>query len=70
MLAWWSHKLDHCWILPAIMPLHTKIDSEHWALTQATTNMGEGQHHWTNTNTGTKLSLVEAIERLLSTSAL
>ncbi|KAF8313350.1 hypothetical protein F5887DRAFT_1090268 [Amanita rubescens] len=60
--AWWAHKLDHRWILPAIMPLRTKMNPADWTITQATTNMGESQHHWTNSNTGTKLSLVEAIE--------
>lgn len=62
-LAWWAHKLEHHLILPAIMPLLMKINPEHWAITQAMMNMGESQHHWTNTNMGIKLSLVKAIER-------
>ncbi|KAJ6606987.1 hypothetical protein B0H10DRAFT_2228394 [Mycena sp. CBHHK59/15] len=34
-----------------------------WDSTPATTNTGEAQHHWTNSLTGIKLTLVEGIER-------
>ncbi|KAJ6625162.1 hypothetical protein B0H10DRAFT_2186338 [Mycena sp. CBHHK59/15] len=35
---------------------------DHWDRTPATTNMGEVQHHWTNSLTGIQLSPVEVIE--------
>ncbi|KAJ7105560.1 hypothetical protein C8R44DRAFT_886506 [Mycena epipterygia] len=38
------------------------MSAEDWDNTPATTNTGEAQHHWTNLNTGVKLSVVEAIE--------
>jgi len=41
----------------------TRIHADDWAVTPATTNSGESQHHWTNLQTGTRLSLLEAIEK-------
>ncbi|KAJ7041457.1 hypothetical protein C8F04DRAFT_1031492 [Mycena alexandri] len=38
------------------------MSAEDWDNTPATTNIGEGQHHWTNLQIGIKQSLVEAIE--------
>ncbi|TFY74780.1 hypothetical protein EWM64_g9232 [Hericium alpestre] len=58
---WWEHKLQHRWILPAIMKLRTRINHDDWDATPSTTNAGESQHHWTNQHTGTSLSLLEAI---------
>jgi hypothetical protein len=61
-LDWWAHKLQHIWILPAIMKSQSKITPEDWDISPATTNIGEAQHHWTNRQTGTRLSLREAIK--------
>ncbi|TFK36025.1 hypothetical protein BDQ12DRAFT_668164 [Crucibulum laeve] len=58
---WWAHKVNNTWILPAIIQCCSGITTEDWVLTKATTNIGEGQHHWTNIHTGTKLTLLEAI---------
>ncbi|KAJ7711613.1 hypothetical protein B0H16DRAFT_1816530, partial [Mycena metata] len=40
-------------IVPCLVKSQSRILPEHW----------EAQHHWTNTQTGIKLSLVEGIER-------
>jgi len=63
LIAWWDHKVNNKWILPSLIKCLSKIDGKDWDLTQPTTNIGEAAHHWTNTNTGIGLSLVEAIER-------
>jgi len=62
LIAWWDHKVNNKWILPSLIKCLSKIDGKDWDLTQPTTNIGEVAHHWTNTNTGIGLSLVEAIE--------
>ncbi|KAF8966029.1 hypothetical protein BDZ97DRAFT_1917737 [Flammula alnicola] len=59
--AWWQHKIQNKWILPSIIKALSKIKPEDWDLTAASTNIGEGQHHWTNINTGIKLTLLEAV---------
>ncbi|KAF9481142.1 hypothetical protein BDN70DRAFT_976125 [Pholiota conissans] len=59
--AWWKHKTDNSWILSSLIKCRSNMNAEDWALTQASTNIGEGQHHFTNINTGVHLSLVEAI---------
>ncbi|KAJ6530189.1 hypothetical protein B0H19DRAFT_967930, partial [Mycena capillaripes] len=38
------------------------LSAEDWGNTPATTNTGQAQHRWTNSLTGIKSSLVEAIE--------
>lgn len=60
-LAWWDHKVQNKWILPAIIKCLSKIPPDDWDRVPATTNVGEGQHHWTNINTGIQHSLLEAI---------
>ncbi|KAJ6613211.1 hypothetical protein B0H10DRAFT_1951617 [Mycena sp. CBHHK59/15] len=42
------------------------MSAEDWDKTPSTTNTGEAKHHWTNSCTGIKLSLVEAIETCTS----
>ncbi|KAF7367098.1 hypothetical protein MSAN_00969300 [Mycena sanguinolenta] len=59
---WWDHKALSPWILPCLIKSQSPMSSEDWDNTPASTNTGEGQHHWTKSLTGTKLSLVEAIE--------
>ncbi|KAJ6580328.1 hypothetical protein B0H10DRAFT_2443268 [Mycena sp. CBHHK59/15] len=59
---WWAHKEMHEWIIPCLIKSQSLIPAEVWDSTPATTNTGEAQHHWTNSLTGIKLSLVEAIE--------
>ncbi|KAJ6593017.1 hypothetical protein B0H19DRAFT_12002 [Mycena capillaripes] len=59
---WWNHKAMSAWILPCLIKSQSPMSAEDWDNTPATTNTGEAQHHWTNSRTGTKLSLVEAIE--------
>ncbi|KAG6824629.1 hypothetical protein H0H92_006258 [Tricholoma furcatifolium] len=58
---WWVHKIQSKWIIPCIIKSKSRILSEHWDITPATTNMGEAQHHWTNKQTGINLPDVEAI---------
>ncbi|KAF7300794.1 hypothetical protein MKEN_01304900 [Mycena kentingensis (nom. inval.)] len=59
---WWDHKAMSAWILPCLVRSLSPMSDIDWDSTPSTTNTGESQHHWTNTQTGTKLSLVEAIE--------
>lgn len=61
-LDWWDHKEMSPWILPCLIKSQSPMSAEDWDNTPATTNTGEAQHHWTKTQTGSKLSLVEAIE--------
>ncbi|KAJ6555496.1 hypothetical protein B0H10DRAFT_2241397 [Mycena sp. CBHHK59/15] len=49
-------------ILPSLVKSQSPMSAEDWDKTPSTTNTGEAQHHWTNSRTGIKLSLVEAIE--------
>jgi hypothetical protein len=63
--VWWDHKvvirLVNQWILPALIKCLSKMYPADWDRTPSTTNVGEAQHHWTNINTGVKMSLLEAI---------
>ncbi|KAJ6623694.1 hypothetical protein B0H10DRAFT_1943767 [Mycena sp. CBHHK59/15] len=59
---WWFHKEINEWIIPCLIKSQSPMSSEDWDSTPSTTNTGEAQHHWTNSVTGTKLLLVEAIE--------
>ncbi|KAJ7799947.1 hypothetical protein B0H13DRAFT_2390684 [Mycena leptocephala] len=59
---WWDHKAMSAWILPCLIKSQSPMSAEDWDSTPSTTNTGEAQHHWTNSQTGVKLSLVEAIE--------
>ncbi|KAJ6601546.1 hypothetical protein B0H10DRAFT_2318717, partial [Mycena sp. CBHHK59/15] len=60
---WWAHKEMGDWIIPCLVKSQSNIRPEDWDSTPATTNTGEAQHHWTNSLTGIKLTLVEGIER-------
>ncbi|KAJ7862394.1 hypothetical protein B0H14DRAFT_2575464 [Mycena olivaceomarginata] len=60
---WWAHKEMSDWIIPCLAKSRSRMHPEDWDSTPSTTNTGETQHHWTNSLTGTNLSLVEAIER-------
>ncbi|KAJ7702725.1 hypothetical protein B0H17DRAFT_854555, partial [Mycena rosella] len=60
---WWKHKLQYPWILSAIIKSRSHILPGDWDLTDSNTNLNEGQHHWTNQQTGVKLTLLESIER-------
>ncbi|KAK7027458.1 hypothetical protein VNI00_015203 [Paramarasmius palmivorus] len=63
VLNWWNQKRAHDWILPCMIRELSRIENDDWDCTPDTTNAGEGQHAWTNGETGTKLHIVEAIER-------
>lgn len=43
------------------MRAKTRMELSDWDSTPNTTNGNEGQHAWTNKQTGTRLSLLEAI---------
>ncbi|KAJ7482861.1 hypothetical protein B0H11DRAFT_1723507, partial [Mycena galericulata] len=58
---WWAHKEINEWIIPCL--LKTLIPADIWDITPSTTNTNEAQHHWTNSLTGTKLMMVETIEK-------
>ncbi|KAJ6590288.1 hypothetical protein B0H10DRAFT_2332246 [Mycena sp. CBHHK59/15] len=59
---WWAHKEMGDWIIPCLVKSQSNIHPEDWDSTPATTNTGEAQHHWTNSLTGIKLTLVQGIE--------
>ncbi|KAJ7467723.1 hypothetical protein FB451DRAFT_1483249 [Mycena latifolia] len=59
---WWAHKEMNDWVVPCLVKSQSNILPDHWDSTPATTNTGEAQHHWTNSLTGIKLTLVEGIE--------
>ncbi|KAJ7138486.1 hypothetical protein C8R43DRAFT_1109764 [Mycena crocata] len=59
---WWDHKGMHAWIIPCLVKSQSPLGADVWDRTPSTTNTNEGQHHWTNTLTGIKLTCVEAIE--------
>lgn len=57
--------MQHSWIVPSIIKSCSRIYPHHWDAVPSTTNGGESQHHWTNTQTGTRLTLLEAIALLV-----
>ncbi|KAF7314802.1 hypothetical protein MKEN_00954600 [Mycena kentingensis (nom. inval.)] len=59
---WFDHKDLNAWTLRCLCKGRSQLTAEQWDSTPSTTNTGEAQHHWTNTQTGIKLPLVEAIE--------
>ncbi|KAL0566406.1 hypothetical protein V5O48_015610 [Marasmius crinis-equi] len=59
---WWDHKLQHPWIIPALVRSLTRMDHHVWDVLPANTNVVEAQHRWTNLQTGIQLTPVEAIE--------
>ncbi|KAF8217297.1 hypothetical protein K438DRAFT_1954146 [Mycena galopus ATCC 62051] len=61
---WWKHKEMHEWIIPCVVKSQSDIPADVWDATLSTTNTNEGQHHWTNSLTGIKLTPVEALERV------
>lgn len=60
---WWAHKEMNDWVIPCLVKSQSNILPDDWDSTPGTTNTGEAQHHWTNSITGIKLTLVEGIER-------
>ncbi|KAJ6587751.1 hypothetical protein B0H10DRAFT_1954453 [Mycena sp. CBHHK59/15] len=59
---WWAHKEINEWIIPCLVKSQSRIPADVWDSTPSTTNTNEAQHHWTNSQTGIKLTCVEAIE--------
>ncbi|KAJ6518252.1 hypothetical protein C8R47DRAFT_1031643 [Mycena vitilis] len=59
---WWKHKLQYPWIIPSLVKSQSRIHAADWDITDSSTNLNEGQHHWTNQRTGTKLTPLEALE--------
>ncbi|KAJ7270000.1 hypothetical protein B0H12DRAFT_1310429 [Mycena haematopus] len=62
---WWRHKVQHSWIIPCLVKSQSELSADVWDATPSTTNTNEGQHHWTNSLTGIKLTPVEALESLM-----
>ncbi|KAJ7464247.1 hypothetical protein B0H11DRAFT_1870607 [Mycena galericulata] len=60
---WWAHKEINEWIIPCLVKSQSLIPADTWDITPSTTNTNEAQHHWTNSLTGTKLTMVETIEK-------
>ncbi|KAJ7861941.1 hypothetical protein B0H13DRAFT_1528962, partial [Mycena leptocephala] len=59
---WWRHKEINPWIIPCLVKSQSLIPANVWDSTPSTTNTNEAQHHWTNSQTGIKLTPVEAVE--------
>ncbi|KAJ7663763.1 hypothetical protein DFH06DRAFT_986442, partial [Mycena polygramma] len=59
---WWRHKEMHAWSIPSIVKSQSRIPADVWDSTPSTTNTNEAQHHWTNLQTGIRLTPVEALE--------
>ncbi|KAJ6609732.1 hypothetical protein B0H10DRAFT_2193725 [Mycena sp. CBHHK59/15] len=57
-----SHKEINEWIIPCLVKSQSRIPADVWDSTPSTANTNEAQHHWTNSQTGIKLTCVEAIE--------
>ncbi|KAJ7170271.1 hypothetical protein C8R43DRAFT_876078, partial [Mycena crocata] len=66
---WWNHKLQYPWIRPSLIKTLSRIHPDDWDITDASTNLNKGQHHWTNQQTGVHLPILEAIETEVSFSA-
>ncbi|KAJ7435706.1 hypothetical protein B0H11DRAFT_2366612 [Mycena galericulata] len=53
---------ESTWIIPSLIKSLSRITPEDWDITDSTTNLNEGQHHWTNQQTGVNLTLLESVE--------
>ncbi|KAJ6573755.1 hypothetical protein DFH09DRAFT_1078732 [Mycena vulgaris] len=66
-LDWRKHKEMHDWIIPCLVKSQSHISADIWDSTPSKTNTNEVQHHWINSLTGIKLTLVEVLEKLMRT---
>ncbi|KAJ7082748.1 hypothetical protein B0H15DRAFT_932657 [Mycena belliarum] len=62
-LGWWDHKLMHRWLLPGFIHCLSKIPLEQWNTMEATTNLGEAQHAWNNSQTGISMGIIESFRK-------
>ncbi|KAJ7071887.1 hypothetical protein B0H15DRAFT_965755 [Mycena belliarum] len=60
---WWDHKLMHRWLLPGFIHCLSKIPLEQWNTMEATTNLGEAQHAWNNSQTGISMGVIESFRK-------
>ncbi|KAF7362834.1 hypothetical protein MVEN_00633200 [Mycena venus] len=60
---WWEHKLMHRWLLRGIIQCLSNISLEQWNTMEATTNLGEAQHAWNNSQTGISMGLIESFKK-------
>ncbi|KAJ7675245.1 hypothetical protein B0H17DRAFT_910958, partial [Mycena rosella] len=67
---WWKHKEMNAWIIPCLIKSQSALSADVWDSTPSTTNTNEAQHAWTNAQTGTKLSVVEALIRRVNSMSL
>ncbi|KAF8187368.1 hypothetical protein K438DRAFT_1764966 [Mycena galopus ATCC 62051] len=58
MSGWWDHKLKHHWLLRGLIQCLSNIPLEQWKTMEATTNLGEAQHAWNNTQTGISMGVI------------
>ncbi|KAJ7060131.1 hypothetical protein C8F01DRAFT_1144108 [Mycena amicta] len=58
---WWAHKAMSAWILPCLVKRLSPLSENDWDSTPSTTNTGESQHAWTNSQTGIRLVLVSGM---------
>ncbi|KAJ7193693.1 hypothetical protein GGX14DRAFT_701070 [Mycena pura] len=63
VISWWNQKKMHRWLLPGLVQFLSHIDADDWHLMPSSTNLGEGQHHWNNVQTGTSMSIIESMEK-------
>ncbi|KAJ6614445.1 hypothetical protein B0H10DRAFT_2221324 [Mycena sp. CBHHK59/15] len=63
MSGWWDHKLMHHWLLRRIIQCLSNIPLEQWNTMEATTDLGEAQHAWNNTQTGISMGVIESFKK-------
>ncbi|KAJ6557793.1 hypothetical protein B0H19DRAFT_1261391 [Mycena capillaripes] len=63
LAGWWNHKLGHSWLLPGAIQCLSQMPPDDWHLMEVTTNLGEAQHAWNNSQTGTRMSVIESFQK-------
>ncbi|KAJ6518499.1 hypothetical protein DFH09DRAFT_1427362 [Mycena vulgaris] len=58
-----EHKLMHRWLLRGIIHCLSNIPLEQWDTMEATTNLGEAQPAWNNTQTGISMDVIESFKK-------
>ncbi|KAJ7218473.1 hypothetical protein GGX14DRAFT_695696 [Mycena pura] len=67
--TWLKQKEMHRWLLPGLVQPLSNIPDNDWHLIPPNTNGGEGQHHWNNIQTGTKMPPIESMQKYAALDA-
>ncbi|KAJ7906823.1 hypothetical protein B0H13DRAFT_1880223 [Mycena leptocephala] len=60
LAGWWNHKLRHSWLLSGAIQCLSRMPPDDWHLMEATSNLGEAQHAWNNSQTGIGMGVIES----------